>query len=306
MPGPDNVPTMWKTYSRDGGRSWTSPEQMTLPTGLQTTGSALMVPGSGPLRGRPILTTWSQRVEEGLVRGTRTHVSVADDARGAAWGPLVAVEMQNGSTLTGGPVTQLDDVTFLQSGYVYAPGDLTEARCVELTWEGGELSVGPVTVLARPTDGSWFSEPNTLLLPDGRILALLRNDNSRGQAMIWQCHSSDRGATWSAARPAFAGSGAPRMLLTSRGDIVVVYRNMRGPSTAEANHGQRGDMDAVYRVSRDMGASWGDQRPLGVHSPFEMSYAVPLEVEAGSVTVVHGSESDPHHSVVLATRDVAI
>lgn len=262
-----------------------------------------MTPTHGPLSGRPILTTWSQIVEDGHVRGTRTHVTVADDELGQTWGPLLEISMQNGSTFTGGPMTQLDATTFLQTGYVYAPGDLTEARCVQLEWAGTAFSVGEVQTIARSDDGSWFSEPNTVLLPDGRVLALLRNGHSPGPLMIWSCFSSDNGRSWSAPKPAFVGSGAPHMTVTSRGAVFVVYRDIP-ESARECDDVPYGRMDAVYRVSTDAGETWGPQRSLGVHSQFEMSYGVPLETAAGSFTVVHGSETDGHHSVVLATRDV--
>lgn len=283
--------TTWKTYSADGGYSWTTPEQIKLPNGMENTPAGLGIATSGPLAGRPILTTWS--VDSKGMR--HTQVVLATDNGGTTWGqPLDLNAVPQGSSFSASPIVQVNDTDFQQAVYVYAGSAHSHASTVGLTYDGTTFVVGPPSTIAEAvsgtdTEGSDFSEVGMAKLDDGRLISLIRHDTKTAKADIYQSYSSDGGKTWSPAYHVFYGSGAPRIAKTPDGRLVVVYRHMNGPSDTGAQ--QAGAMDAVYRVSDDNGATWGAEHPLNEHAPFEMAYGTPLPNPDGTVTIVYANEA---------------
>lgn len=292
--------TTWKTYSSDGGYTWSSPEQITFPNAWENTPAGLGIASSGPLKGHPILTTWSVQVDAKGSKTTHTLVTVADDTSGTTWGPLLEVRAVNGNNFSASPIVQISDVEFQQAVYVYAGLPTTRADTVGLTLTGAALMIGATSTIATATDGSSFSEVGMVKLPDGRLLALIRNDPVKGQpANIYSATSSDGGRTWGPATVAFPGGGAPRVGTTPDGKLVVLYRHASLTSRV-------GDADAVYRVSTDNGATWGPEQTVGVHSPFEMAYGTPVANADNTVTFVFASEASGSSSQIVVAGNVPV
>ena len=86
------------------------------------------------------------------------------------------------------------------------------------------------------------NETALIVLPDGDILAVLRDDSAQG---LHSTRSQDRGLTWSSTTQITQASQHPADLVhLSNGDILLTYGNRNPPYRIEG------------RISRDGGRSW--------------------------------------------------
>jgi hypothetical protein len=113
--------------------------------------------------------------------------------------------------------------------------------------DGGRSWGGPEPVAA--VAGLEFEEPAPLLLPDGAILMLLRENASR---TLYAVRSSDGGRSWSSPEPTGIASYPAHLLGLSDGRVLAVTGRRRPPYGIE-----------VY-VSRDGGRSFDADRPIVV------------------------------------------
>ena len=87
-----------------------------------------------------------------------------------------------------------------------------------------------------------MNETALIVLPDGDILAVLRDDNAQG---LHSTRSQDGGLTWSSTTQITQARQHPADLVhLSNGDILLTYGNRNPPHRIEG------------RVSRDGGRSW--------------------------------------------------
>lgn len=113
--------------------------------------------------------------------------------------------------------------------------------------DGGQTWDAPEPVAA--VEGLEFEEPAPLLLPDGTILMLLRENASRS---LYSVRSGDGGRTWSAPRPTGIESYPAHLLDLPDGRVLAVAGRRRPPFGIE-----------VF-VSRDGGESFDADRPIVV------------------------------------------
>jgi len=97
-------------------------------------------------------------------------------------------------------------------------------------------------------------DPNLVLceasmtrLPDGRILALMRENSFVFEPMYF-CLSADNGATWSDPRPTPVAGHRPTLGLTPSGKLLVTYRNVGPDGGTAAWMGTLDDLDNDYQV----------------------------------------------------------
>ena len=86
-----------------------------------------------------------------------------------------------------------------------------------------------------------YSEPSLLLLPNGNIVATVRNNSD---VMIARSVSTDSGVTWSSLVNKFSGYSRAGMVYFN-GDIIATYRTASGKG--------------ALRVSSDEGFSWSNE-----------------------------------------------
>lgn len=308
-----NVGTLWQAYSSDNGWSWTSPTKVNLGHTGGVSDPGLFVPASGPLQGRPVLTYFDRGATT-----TYAHVVVANDISGSTWGTSQEITMGGSSSFASAPVIQTGPSSFVMPGYAASAGYPYGAYAQHLSWTGTKFAIGRTILIARSTDGSWFTEPNLLRLPDGRLLALIRHDHTTGTHNTFRSYSADGGITWSALGTAFSGWGNPHMELMTNRKIVSSYRHLNAgarfnrsslndqllaqselvtstdrPFAADGAtaHGvPSGAMWAAYRVSADLGKTWGAESKLG-DSAYEMAYSTPIEYQPGRIVFIWGDES---------------
>lgn len=153
-----------------------------------------------------------------------------------------------------------------------------------------------------PEGAAWANlhEPHCAALPSGRLLGMIRyetrglpgeNPAYNGFSMF-QTHSDDGGRTWS--QPVYTGfaGSPPHLLVHPSGAVVLVY------GRREAPYGQ------CARVSRDGGASWGEELALRLDGPSaDLGYPATAALADGSLlTVYYQAPAAGRKCAILSTR----
>jgi hypothetical protein len=132
-----------------------------------------------------------------------------------------------------------------------------------------------------------FNETSLLELPDGRVLAILRQQGVHGgQRELYRCISSDRGRTWCSPMRLDVWGTSPSLHLLPDGTIILGYRNHLGNPQGLTTSG------VGVSVSRDAGETWGEhfmlEDPKGYRylQEFEAGYPAFLTMQDGSTMVV--------------------
>jgi hypothetical protein len=156
----------------------------------------------------------------------------------------------------------------------------------------------PITVIARPRN-LVLCEASMVLLPDGRLLALMR-ENSFVYEPMYLCLSHDLGQTWSDPTPTPLIGHRPTLGLTPGGRLLVTYRNV-GPD---------GGTCAWLGTEAELA---GDFRPHGRHPNPDNPTLTPdgLRVcgEAGPDSVVRYAlrpMTDPRSATASLTATVRV
>lgn len=124
-----------------------------------------------------------------------------------------------------------------------------------------------------------FEEPAPLLLPSGRILLLLRENESRS---LWRSWSDDGGLSWAKPQPTGIDGYPAHLCALPDGRLLCTYGYRRPP------YAIRG------AVSADGGASWTSEAPLELRSGLpgrDLGYPCTLPTEAGMVTVYYARDA---------------
>lgn len=146
------------------------------------------------------------------------------------YGKCAAVELPDGDILL-----PLSDVPNYEKVFVVRSGDRGRS------W--GQ------TVEAARLPGHWFEEPCGILLPGGRVLLMLRDNQTHS---LYQCYSADRGWTWSMPTPTQIQGYPGHVLLLPDGRLFCVYGVRRPPFAIQAV------------LSSDEGKTWSVDSPIVV------------------------------------------
>jgi hypothetical protein len=204
-----------------------------------------------------------------------TYVHRSQDG-GATWDETVEVDVSpfsGGYGMRGG--------VELASGEILLPlSDVPHYKKVFLVRsEDGGRSWSPPE-LAASQEGCEFEEPSLLLLPDGRLLMMLRDNGSR---FLHQISSDDGGHTWSQPERLPIWGYPGHLLDLQDGRLLCVYGYRAAP------YGIR----AV--LSYDQGKTWDSQNILVIRDDLpnrDLGYPCSVLVEAGRVfTVYYGEDA---------------
>ena len=249
--------------SADGGRSWSEPAVLQDNVGRMNVMSVTL---------RRFRT--QQRATVGmfyLVKNghgdLRVHMRIsADDGRTFGESRVV-------TNAPGYHVMNNDRVTELSDGRLLCPvawakdverdGHFT-SFCYWSDDEGQAWATGTSRVDV-PQRGAM--EPEVLELDDGRVLMIVRTQLGE----IYASYSTDRGESWSEAKPwGVKSPESPATLrrIPSTGDLLLVWN----PTVdAKAGHGGR-RTPLVAAVSRDEGTTWGEPQVLEESAKHEFAY----------------------------------
>jgi Neuraminidase (sialidase) len=142
------------------------------------------------------------------------------------------------------------------------------------TWNaGGDLYAEiPKT---SPHSVSGLDEPATVVLADGRVMALLRTSGTR----LFQSWSSDGGLSWETPRASeLMAHNSPAALwkLDDSGDVLAAWDN--SPT---------GRTPLAAALSSDGGKTWSDPKVVAqTTSPYQVSYPSVVQAKDGTMIVV--------------------
>jgi hypothetical protein len=173
------------------------------------------------------------------------------------------------------PVRELTDGTLIVG--VYSETNDTASGATLRSLDRGQSWEAPVTI---PSAGQFLdAETDVIELRSGELLAALRG--GKGAPLNFS-RSTDRGTSWSSARPAGFVGHCPYLHRTTTGELILAYRQpATGPTRGTA-----------LRISRDDGESWSEAHLV---DPVIGAYPSLVNLRDGSVLVVYyeeGSQSN--------------
>lgn len=213
--------------------------------------------------------TYVHRSDDGGLTWPET-VEINTGPYSGGYGMRGAVELPDGEILL-----PLSDVPNYQTVFIARSSD-------------GGRTWGNLTEAAS-LENCWFEEPSALVLPDGKIQMMLRENQSH---YLYQTFSTDGGWTWSipAATPIW---GYPAHLLALRdGRILCVYGYRAQPYGIRAvlsyDQGQTWDAEHIWTIrddlpNRDLGY------PSSVLMPDDQIFTVYYAQDTDGVTCIQGT-----------------
>jgi hypothetical protein len=247
--------------SADGGRTWTVSNIIPPCDRCDNRGSS-----AGPMAdGSIVVGYWECTQYRGekfdTTVGGLAPFFVRSEDGGRTWTPPARLDVDPFAWAAFyGRIVTLADGTALMPIYGAMPKEevcwsaFLRSRDSGRTW-------GELTLVAHG-----FNETALLELPDGRVLAFMRNDVGRGVG-TWQCESTDGGAKWSAPRELTRPHQHPAdACLLASGKLLLTYGNRVGELAVGAmlshDGGRSWDWDRrVVLAAGTMtlrGKSWGD------------------------------------------------
>ncbi|MCX8102124.1 MAG: glycoside hydrolase [Geminicoccaceae bacterium] len=138
--------------------------------------------------------------------------------------------------------------------------------------DGGRSWSRPIPIACDPARR--FEEPAPLLLEDGRVLLLLRENASR---TLWRVESVDGGLSWSPPEPTGIDGYPAHLCRLADGRLLCSYGFRRPPFAIRA------------AISEDEGRSWRSDAPLEIASGLgskDMGYPCTLPRADGTLLTV--------------------
>lgn len=284
--------------SADGGRTWSYPRTLIdsaiddRDAGvIETAAGTLLVTTFSSLAYEPALAKAEADATAGkeswdaarLARWTASRDRISPEQRKAQLGTWMIRSTDGGLEWSGryrvplnsphGPV-QLEDGRLLYAGKAL----WTDESAVGVSFSGDDgRTWGAITRI--PTRGGDdpldYHELHAVDAGGGRIVAQIRNHNSRNRRETLQTESNDGGETWSEPR-SIGVQGYPSHLLKLRdGRLVMTYGHRRPPRGNQA------------RISEDAGRSWSEPILLSDDgSSTDLGYPSTVELEDGSLVSV--------------------
>lgn len=139
-----------------------------------------------------------------------------------------------------------------------------------------------------------FHEPHVVELPNGRLLGMIRAQNSpvyHGFTM-YSCFSDDKGKSWTTPTSLDVSGSPPHLLVHSSGAIICVF-------------GRREPQFGEYAiVSYDNGETWTDEYCIDGNADCgDLGYPASVELPDGSIyTVYYQRYGDDKKTSILGTR----
>jgi len=277
-------------YSRDDGHTWTSPRVVNdSPCDDRDAGVT-------PLDDRGLLITWFTTDGRAHVQERVTAWEKERPCLAARWRAGVAgITDENAARFVGSWVRISEDLGQSWDSPirvpVTAPHGPIRLRSGELLYLG-KIFGRSMVPLPAGTGGPNYHEPHVVELPSGKLLGMIRmeesgTDNLKALGIVdfslAQTESEDGGRTWSEARPLNFHASPPHLIGHSSGAIVCVYGYREKP------YGERA------MISRDDGATWEYDYILRDDGPdWDLGYPSSVEVSDGSIfTLYYQKVADP-------------
>ena len=264
--------------SRDEGRSWSDPELVLAPRWWK--GGTHTSLGMQTLKSGRVLIPWTQgfNMKEDWTRPTQ-FICLRSDDNGRTWQGWDPQDAGIESSIPYGKIVELDNGELLcavwglirkefeikdQRVNRYHNSGLLRSKDQGVTW--GEYT---------PINHEGYMETDLTLLPDGRVLALLRRSNKplyMKTELPWTYYSfsEDEGRTWSPSKPTNVFGQNFNAWITSDGTMLGACRGWDGMGKSNAaeicdndkRHTDQKGFGIHFFVAEDMGARWAYQFTL--------------------------------------------
>lgn len=266
--------------SSDGGQTWSS--ETTIYDHEDDGGSTDMW-GSPTLRvlsdNRILMAVGKRESGSTVVDGIGYFES---DDNGQTWtGPTTVDSSFTEWAAEGGGIIELANGDLLYPHYGLDSGDASNRRScrVSKSTNGGSTWAHLSDIADGPTEGRDLVEPGLVLLDNGDIVALIRQDNNDS---IRYAKSTDSGATWATQAYATGGDGRCSPILLRGDGIIDIQRGRNAPSDT-----------AQILYSGDGGDTWqlGHYFELSPNfTDLQMVYGQAVQADDGTVYVVYFME----------------
>ena len=266
--------------SADGGKTWGKPEagfESVFQDGGVETGSSLTRLANGRLL-LPYADGFYLRPETSGDRRVLLFCPTSDD-NGKTWQNTKAISFEGLEAFAFGKVVQLPDGTLLLP--LWGSYD-----------KYGEIASG--VLKSKDSGNHWSewrpiarrngSETPIVLLPDNRLIALLRQYTDDKERPFHVSYSSDGGDTWTTPVKVNLQGEAPAPHLTTKGLLLAGYRTLQ--SRCHVSSSSDGGLTWKF----ELGLEGPDGRPIGEYPSFE-------NLSDGRILVAHDN-GKPIWSVV--------
>ena len=217
-----------------------------------------------------------------LERWHEQHNKLTEPQRQAALGEWMLRSTDGGKTwsepyATGvnsphGPI-QLSDGRQLYAGKELWRGELRIG--VSQSTDDGRTWQWLARIPTRPGDtDDQYHELHAVEASDGRLIAQIRNHNTRNAAETLQCHSTDGGKSWSVPRSIGVWGLPSHLLRLDDGRLLMTYGYRRKPRGNRA------------RVSEDQGRTWSEAVILSDDGVGDLGYPSTVQLADGSLLSV--------------------
>jgi hypothetical protein len=284
--------------SSDEGKTWSSPKEIlrsSMPDGCINLSVGMTTLRDGtilfPCCNARITRKWDQHDAELIILRSTDH--------GYTWTAPTPIPVSVKEPFTYGRILELSN------GDLLCP--IWGKRIAEENWRSGlirsrdggktwgdhrtiayDTEATPVKkVASQGIRGAGFNETSLLDLPDGQILAILRQQGARGyERELFRSVSADAGQTWSEPESISIWGTSPSLHRTSSGRVLLGYRNHIGNPQGLRARG------VGISMSDNGGVAWSehlllrDPRDYRYAHEFECGYPAFLNLEDGGVLVV--------------------
>jgi hypothetical protein len=287
-------------YSRDEGKSWTRPAPV-IDTPLDDRDAGICVAGD-----RVILTSFNNKVsfqrnvlEKTITKKGSSAVTgliasyldtIPSDAEEKYFGSTYKISGDGGynfGELRKSPVTSPHGPCVTPDGRVIWVGRRftddaggSQIKCCELDADGNFKEISEIPDVDDGFGGLAMHEPHAVVLPDGKIIAVIRvqREGERRVFTTYVSKSTDGGRSF--AQPVrvlpILGGSPPHLMLHSSGVIVMTYGYREKPYGIRA------------AISRDGGESWDVDIVLTDDAGnADLGYPASVELGDGSILTVY-------------------
>ena len=178
-------------------------------------------------------------------------------------------------------ILEMPDGTLLMPLYGPAPADPIGRMFIDRSTDGGHIWGHPTTVAYDPEQRVDFHEPPLLLLPNGKLLTVMRTSGADGY--LYQAFSTDGGWTWQGLHRTTIWGFPAHLLRLRSGRILCAYGYRREPFGVRAV------------VSEDEGETWQLDRELVIRSDgqhTDLGYPASVQLQDDRILTVYYFHDD--------------
>jgi hypothetical protein len=268
------------SYSSDNGLTWGAKVTLQTQSGIDLRDPTV----STTTDGASVFLTYTKATATEPMDGFFVRQS---SNNGSTWGPEVQIDVAGSNGFGCSPIVQMANGTLLAVWYGRATGDAYDSCFRATSTDNGATWTNRTKFRDGVADSRHYNEPYATKW--GNNVVIMYRHGVDDQLGITR--SADNAATWSTPAAAFVGTGRPSCTITTKGTLIVVFREK---TAVTANQ------HAIMRTSPDLGVTWTAYRMVERADPYWMLYSCPTEIAPGVIMCSTAIE----HTTTSATLSV--